>query len=93
MSHLSLEVVGHLWSGPEAGYRYTVPEGVLAENVIANPSRFAGDFQSVSDFQLVRCFTTFEYEGKTQRRIESETVLRRFRSGTMARRFRRLVGA
>ena len=90
MLTIHLEVWGYLWSGAKAVYSYT-PKAT-AEEVIADPKRFASDFASLLDFRVVQESNTYEQIGHClTRRIDTFKTLRGFRNGMKPNRFYRIA--
>lgn len=88
---LHLEFYGWAWGGFKGCYQYTIPPGIAAAEVIANPKRFAGDFESVIDFRVVEETNEYEGKGTIKRRIDTFKTLRGFRNGMKPERFHRLI--
>lgn len=86
----TLEVYGYLWSGGAAVYSYNIGAPLISE---AEAKAAAGDFESLIDYRVVRCTTTYEkMRGGLLRRCDVWKTLRGFRSGKMTpRRFYRLA--
>lgn len=89
METLTLEVYGHLWSGPRAVYSYTVDKAPVTDQ---EAHRRAGDFASLIDWRVVKNTCTYEKAGRgLLRRIDVFKTLRGFRNGMTPRRFYRLA--
>lgn len=89
---LTLEIYGYLWSGPRSVYSYSLPPGTTVTD--DNVKRFAGDFESVLDWRLIR--TTHSYERKSSglfSRTDLYKTLRGFRNGMTPQRFYRLANS
>lgn len=95
-----LQVVGHAWQGFAACMEYPTTEtpktraeaAKLAADVLKRPTKYAGDFQDVSDVRIV--VHSHEW-GTPAAGVEVHThtarTLRGFRSGMTPRRFSRIV--
>lgn len=46
----NIQVIGRIWSGPQSAYKYNVS----IEPKEADISRIAGDFENVTDFQIIK---------------------------------------
>ena len=88
---LHLEVYGRTWGGFKSVYQYS-QHNATAQELIDNPGRFAGDFESVIDYRVVEETNEYENVGRgLLRRVDTFKTLRGFRNGMTPRRFNRLA--
>ncbi len=88
-----LEIYGIAWSGARCVYQYSVTreDAEALRSLKIMPERYAGDFQSVLDWRLVRSEHTYYQSGPLMRRCDHFKTLRGWRAGMTNRRFNRLA--
>jgi len=85
---MQLQVIGFTWQGFESSYSYSVPERITTD---AEVKRFAGDFSSITDWQLIQT-TRHDREGKNWREERIRyTILRPWKRRCSAPPLRTLV--
>jgi len=81
---MQLQVIGLTWQGFESSYSYSVPERIQTD---AEVRRFAGDFSSITDWQLIQT-TRHDRQGKNWREARIRTtVLRPWQKKMSASKF------
>jgi hypothetical protein len=89
----TLEIYGYSWEGRRCVYSYRIEQAqaLALQGPNPEPRRLAGDFESVIDWRLVSCQSTYEGNRTIKRGTDRYKTIRGFRNGMSPRRFYRLA--